>query len=128
MSATLSSAAPPALQEYYRILAAGPEAYGNGAAMRPLFSEHLDFTGSRAGHHAEATDGFIEGAAGFVGTVEQIEIVREVHDETGSAVLYEAKMQSGVVTFAEFFTLVDGRIDTLRLHYDEAAYRAAGGR
>ncbi|GGA62299.1 hypothetical protein GCM10011490_10910 [Pseudoclavibacter endophyticus] len=128
MTVTLSSAAPPALQEYYRILAAGPQEYGNGAVLRPLLREHLDFTGSRAGHHANATDGFIEGITGFIATVEQITIVRDVHDAAGSAVLYEAKMPGGVMSFAEFYTFVDGRIDTLHLHYDEGLYRELGGR
>ena len=91
-------------------------------------SEHLDFTGSLAGHRPDATEGFVHGAAGFISTVRSINIVREVHDEQGSAVLYDAELPGGIVRFAEFFTIRDGVIDTLNLHYDGQGYLAKGGR
>lgn len=128
MSSTISTSAPAALQTYYRILTAGSEAYDNGEILRPLLSEHLDFTGSLAGHRPDATDGFLHGVAGFIATVKRITVVREVHDDHGSAVLYDAEMPGGPVRFAEFFTYSDGVIDTLHLHYDGQAYIANGGR
>lgn len=127
MSITLSSNAPAALREYYSILAGGPEAYAEGAPLRPLLSPHLDFTGSLAGHQPDATEGFLWGVAGFIGTVQRMDLIRDAHDEAGSAVLYRATMPGGDVTFAEFFTFVEGRIDTLHLHYDGPDYLAKGG-
>jgi len=128
MAGTVSTSAPAVLQEYYRVLTAGADAFGEGEALRVVLSNHLDFTGSLAGHRSDATDGFLRGVAGFVSTVRSINVVREVHDEQGSAVLYDAEMPSGAVRFAEFFTFRDGVIDTLDLHYDGRDYIAKGGR
>jgi len=128
MPATLSPDAPQVLRDYYEVLEGGAAAYGEGEAMRRLVSDHLDFTGALAGHRPDATEGFLHGAAGFVATVEGIEVLQDVHDGAGSAVLYTATMPGGPMTFAEFFTFDGGRIATLRLHYDGPEYLAKGGR
>ena len=128
MNDALTTSAPSVLQEYYRILTAGGEAYDVGQRLRVLLSDHLDFTGSLAGHHPDATNGFLHGVVGFISTVRSISVVREVHDEHGSAVLYDAEMPGGTVRFAEFFTLRSGVIATLDLHYDGQDYIAKGGR
>lgn len=128
MPNVLSAAAPPVLQEYYRILTGGPQAYGQGEALRPLLGDHLDFTGSLAGHRPDSTDGFLHGVAGFIATVDSLEVVQEVHDDRRSAVLYDAGLPGGTVRFAEFFTVAQGRIDTLHLHYDGPDYIRKGGR
>ena len=128
MTDILSSTAPPVLQAYYRILTSGAAHYGQGEALRPLLSEHLDFTGSLAGHRPDSTDGFLRGAAGFVATVGAVDVVQEVHDDHGSAVLYDARLPGGTVRFAEFFAVADGRISALRLHYDGPDYISKGGR
>ena len=128
MTDKLSASAPEVLQQYYRVLTAGPVAFGDGQSLRVLLSEHLDFTGSLAGHRPDATEGFVHGAAGFISTVRSINVVREVHDEQGSAVLYDAELPGGIVRFAEFFTIRHGVIDTLNLHYDGKGYLAKGGR
>jgi len=128
MSNLLSTSAPAVLQAYYLILTGGSEAYGDGERLRPLLAEHLDFTGSLAGHIPDATEGFLHGVAGFIATAKSIDVVAEVHDDHGSAVLYDAEMPGDAVRFAEFFTLSNGVIDTLNLHYDGQAYLANGGR
>lgn len=128
MPSGLSASAPPVLQQYYRILAGGSEAFGEGEPLRPLLSDHLDFTGSLAGHRPDSTEGFLHGVAGFVATVRAIHVVRDVHDGQGSAVLYDAQLPGGLVRFAEFFTFDDGRIATLDLHYDGRDYLDKGGR
>lgn len=128
MPNVLSATAPPVLQEYYRVLTGGAEAYGQGRALRPLLSDHLDFTGSLAGHRPDSTEGFLHGVAGFIATVDTLEVAAEVHDDRGSAVLYDAGLPGGTVRFAEFFTLAQGRIDTLHLHYDGPDYIRKGGR
>lgn len=128
MPSILSQSAPSTLQEYYRVLTGGPRAFDEGHALRPLLSEHLDFTGSLAGHRPDSTEGFLHGVAGFVATVRAIHVVRDVHDGQGSAVLYDAQLPGGLVRFAEFFTFDDGRIATLDLHYDGRDYLDKGGR
>ncbi|MDN4644854.1 hypothetical protein [Arthrobacter sp. PsM3] len=128
MSATLSSSAPAVLRDYYRILEGGSGAYQDGAQLRGLLSPHLDFTGPLAGHRPDSTEGFLHGVAGFIATVQNIDVVRDVHDETGSAVLYGATMPGGKMTFAEFFTFTEGRIRNLQLHYNGQEYIDKGGR
>lgn len=127
MTVALNANAPEILRNYYRELTGGVEAFASGDTLRPLLTEHLDFTGSLAGHIPDATDGFLHGVAGFIGTVQSVTIVQDVHDDSGSAVLYDAEMPSGTVRFAEFFTFDNGRIATLRLHYDGQDYIAKGG-
>jgi hypothetical protein len=128
VSGTVSASAPGVLQEYYRILTAGTEAFAEGEGLRRLLSDHLDFTGSLAGHRPDATDGFLCGVAGFIATVRRIDVIREVHAHEGSAVLYDAELPGGTVRFAEFFTIRDAVVDTLHLHYDGQEYIAKGGR
>ena len=129
MDGNLSPSAPPALRDYYRILSEGPEAFGDGSTLRPLLSERLDFTGAMAGHRPDATESFLQGVSGFIATVGGLDILREVHDESSSAVLYDAAMPGGNVRFAEFFTFDGaGLIATLHVHYDGADYLAKGGR
>lgn len=131
---SISPLAPAVLRDYYRILTGGAAAYGRGEELRPLLSQHLEFAGSLAGHHDDATDGFLMGVSGFIATVQDIEFLRNVHDEHSSAVLYDARMPGGTVRFAEFFTYSDGRdggdgvIDSLFLHYDGPDYISKGGR
>lgn len=128
MNDTISATAPTTLREYYRILTSGEDAFDEGRSLRPLLSAHLEFTGSLAGHHPDATDGFLHGVVGFISTVDSINIVREVHDEHGSAVLYDAAMPGGTVRFSEFFTFDDDVIASLNLHYDGQEYLAKGGK
>lgn len=128
MASTVSASAPATLREYYRILAAGIDAFDDGQSLRVLLSDHLDFTGSLAGHIPDATDGFLHGVKGFISTVRSIDVVREVHSGHGSAVLYDAGMPAGAVRFAEFFTFDGDAIATLDLHYDGQDYLAKGGR
>ncbi|GGB91209.1 hypothetical protein N798_07435 [Knoellia flava TL1] len=128
MPATLSSAAPQVLKDYYRILESGSDHYEDGATLRPLLSDHLDFTGPLAGHRPDATEGFLRGVSGFIATVGQIEIIHDVHGPTGSAVLYTATMPGGPMTFAEFFTFDGDLITSLNLHYNGPEYIEKGGR
>lgn len=128
MPTVASSSAPQLVQDYYRVLTHGAAAFGQGDALRPLLSDHLDFTGSLAGHRPDSTEAFLRGVAGFVATVRTLAVVQEVHDHHGSAVLYDAELPGGTVRFAEFFTFADGRISGLQLQYDGADYVAKGGR
>ncbi|ABY23564.1 hypothetical protein RSal33209_1831 [Renibacterium salmoninarum ATCC 33209] len=124
----LSSNAPETLNSYYRILQGGATDYQGGSRMRELLTEQLDFTGALAGHLQNTTEGFLRGVAGFISTVQQLEIIQDVHDDAGSAVLYTATMPGGPMMFAEFFTFENERIATLRLHYNGPEYLEKGGR
>lgn len=124
----LSATAPAVLQNYYRILTGGIDAYREGAELRPLLSDRLEFSGTLAGHLTDATEGFLQGVSGFISTVRSIDVLREVHDEQGSAVLYDAAMPGGTVRFAEVFGYAEGVIASLYLHYEGQDYIAKGGR
>ena len=124
----ISPSAPAVLRNYYRILTSGAAACGQGDELRPLLSAQLEFSGSLAGHLPDATEGFLRGVSGFIATVQRLDFVREVHDDRGSAVLYDAAMPGGAVRFAEFFTFRDGVIDSLFLHYDGPDCLSKGGR
>jgi SnoaL-like domain len=124
---TLSEAAPQVLQRYYRILAAGIDAYDPDGELRTLLADDLEFEGPISGKRIGAA-GFCQGVKGFIASVSTIEIIQEVHGADGSAMLYDAHMPGGVVRLAEFFRLDDGRISALRIHYDPAEYMRQGGR
>ena len=88
--------------------------------LRAILAPDLDFEGSIAGRRSGA-DAFIAGAAGFAAAARKITMLQR----EPSAALYDAELPGGVVRFAEFFEVADGRIQTLRLHYDPAAFQRA---
>ncbi|WP_261625017.1 nuclear transport factor 2 family protein [Nesterenkonia marinintestina] len=122
----LSQRAPSVLEAYYEILTSGIEKYGDGSALSPLLMEDFDFEGPIAGHEVGSSL-FLEGVRGFIANVNRIDLVQEVHDTDGSAVIYDAHMPEGIVRLTEFFRFTNGRIQRLRLLYDPADYLAKGG-
>ena len=88
--------------------------------LRAILAPDLDFEGSIAGRRSGA-DAFIAGAAGFAAAARRI----TMRQREPTAALYDAELPGGTVRFAEFFQIEDGRISTLRLHYDAAAFRSA---
>jgi len=118
--------APTVLEDYYRVLTGGVDNYEDGQELVPLLAEDLDFEGPIAGRVTGATL-FRQGVKGFVANVSKIDMIQEVHDSNGSAVVYDAHMPEGFVRITEFFTFTDGRIQRLRLQYDPADYIAKGG-
>jgi ketosteroid isomerase-like protein len=124
---TLSEAAPEVLQRYYRILAAGIDAYDPDGELRTLLADDLEFEGPISGKRTGAA-GFCQGVKGFIANVSTIEVIQEVHGADGSAMLYDAHMPDGIVRITEFFRIRDGKISTLRIHYDPAEYMQRGGR
>lgn len=123
----LSNEAPGILQRYYRILSAGIDAYDPQGEFRTLFADGLEFEGPIAGKRTGA-DGFCQGVKGFIANVTSIEFVHEVHGPDGSATLYDARLPGGMARMAEFFSISDGKIAALRIHYDPADYTLKGGR
>lgn len=114
------------VHDYYDILGGGMASFDPGR-LREILAPDLEFEGPIAGRRTGA-EGFIKGVSGFAGTMRGLTVVQEVHAEGMAAALYDAAMPGGIVRFAEFFQIADGRIRSLRLLYDAGEYRARGGR
>jgi hypothetical protein len=98
------------------------------ARVRGVLVEDLDFEGPIAGKRRGAT-GFVGGLKRFVeGLRAPIHILQEINSGNEGAVLYDAELPEGTMRFAEFFQVGDGRIQSIKLLYDAAQYRALGGR
>jgi ketosteroid isomerase-like protein len=96
--------------------------------VRGVLDENLDFEGPIAGKR--------QGAAGFVGGLKRfveglrapIQILQLIDSGEQAAALYDADLPEGTMRFAEFLHVRDGRIESIKLVYDAAKYRALGGR
>jgi len=96
--------------------------------VRGVLAEELDFEGPIAGKRRGAA-GFVGGLKRFVeGLRAPIRIFQKIDSGDESAVLYDADLPEGTMRFAEFFKVENGRIQSLKLLYDAAQYRALGGR
>ncbi|HEV3103778.1 MAG TPA: nuclear transport factor 2 family protein [Candidatus Dormibacteraeota bacterium] len=96
--------------------------------VRGVLDESLDFEGPIAGKRRGAA-GFVGGLKRFVeGLRAPIQILQQMDSGDQAAVLYDAELPEGTMRFAEFFHVRDGRIESIRLLYDAAQYRALGGR
>lgn len=111
---------------YYDLLRGGASSF-DPERLRAILDDDLRFEGPIVGSRVGA-DAFVRGVTGFVGIARRIEMRQRVTGEDGAAALYDAELPGGTVRFAELFEVAGGRIRTLRLHYDVAAYRAGGGR
>jgi ketosteroid isomerase-like protein len=114
------------VQAYYDILKTGAAAFDQ-AALRAILVPDLLFEGPIAGRRVGA-EGFVQGVSGFVAVARNLTPVQEVISADEAAVLYDADLPGGTLRFAEFFAVTDGRIQSLRLLFDAAQYRALGGR
>jgi len=96
--------------------------------VRGVLAEDLDFEGPIAGKR-RGSAGFVGGLRRFVeGLRAPIRILQQLDSGDQAAVIYDADLPEGTMRFAEFFTVSDGRIQSIRLLYDAAQYRALGGR
>jgi hypothetical protein len=114
------------VEAYYDILKAGAASFDEGR-LRAILARDLIFEGPIAGHVVGA-ERFIKGVSGFVETIRSLNMLQALHQGVDAAALYEAEMPGGIVRFAEFFQIDEGRIQSLRLLFDAAEYRARGGR
>lgn len=110
---------------YYEVLGGGAATFDPGR-LQAILAPDLVFEGPIAGRRVGA-EGFIKGVSGFVATATRLELLHQLIDGDAAAGLYDAELPGGKVRFGEFFHVADGRIDTLRLLYDGAAYRSKGG-
>lgn len=95
--------------------------------LRAILAPDLVFEGPIAGRRVGA-EGFVRGASGFAQAMRGLDMLHVLDAGDEAAALYDAELPGGTVRFAEFFSLAGARIATLRLLYDAAEYRAAGGR
>jgi ketosteroid isomerase-like protein len=96
--------------------------------LTEILAEDLEFEGSIAGKR-RGSAGFIAGLQRFVeGLKSPIDVQQRLESGDQAAVLYDAEIPGGGMRFAEFFRVENGRIASLKLHYDAAQYRALGGR
>lgn len=114
------------VQAYYDILKEGMASFDAGR-LRAILASDLKFEGPIAGHVVGA-ERFIKGVSGFVETLRSLKMLHQMSAGGMAAALYDAEMPGGTVRFAEFFQIDGGRIQSLRLLYDAAEYRAQGGR
>lgn len=114
------------VQIYYDTLKDGMASFDEDR-LRTILASDLLFEGPIAGRHVGA-EGFIQGVAGFAGTMRGLTMLRQLHTRDAAATLYDAEMPGGTVRFAEFFEIADGKIQSLRLLYDAHEYQARGGR
>jgi hypothetical protein len=113
--------------DYYDSWKDGISSFDEGR-VRGVLVETLDFEGPIAGKR--------QGAAGFVGGLKRfveglrapIRILQDIKSGNQAAVLYDADLPEGTMRFAEFFQVGAGRIQSIKLLYDAAQYRALGGR
>ncbi|MGC8486848.1 MAG: nuclear transport factor 2 family protein [Clostridia bacterium] len=125
---TESAAAAPyeIIQTYYDSLTGGAAAL-EPDRLRAILSPDLVFEGPVGGRRVGA-EGFIRGVLGFIDTARRLTMIHTLFAANAAAALYDAEMPGGVVRFAEFFELADGRTHSLRLLYDASEYQARGGR
>lgn len=114
------------VNKYYDILKDGMASFDE-EGLRSILAPDLDFEGPIAGHVSGA-ERFIKGVSGFAATMRGLCMLQKVWVGDEAAALYDAQMPDGVVRFAEFFQVAQGRIQSLRLLYDAGDYRASGGR
>jgi ketosteroid isomerase-like protein len=107
------------IDTYYDILAAF-----DAERLRAILAPELAFEGPLAGRRTGA-EGFIKGAGDFAAVARNLTMLDRVEDGVRAAALYDADLPGGTVRFAEFFTVADGRIASLRLHYDATKFQAA---
>jgi hypothetical protein len=115
------------IEDYYASWRHGISSFDE-ARVKGVLVENLDFEGPIAGKRQGAA-GFIGGLKRFVeGLRAPIQILQQIDSGNQAAVLYDADLPEGTMRFAEFFRVGDGQIQSIKLLYDAAQYRALGGR
>ena len=98
------------------------------ARVQGVLADDLDFEGPIAGKRRGAA-GFVGGLKRFVeGLRAPIHVLHQVDSGDQAAVMYDADLPGGTMRFAEFLRVGEGRIQSIKLLYDAAQYRALGGR
>jgi len=100
---------------------------GDLAAARACLADDLDFQGSI--DTFQRADDFIAALGMFRTMLRGVNVIQSFFSEDGAALLYDCDTMSpaGVLRTAEFFTVADGRISTIRLVFDATELRKLMG-
>ncbi|MEI8356753.1 MAG: nuclear transport factor 2 family protein [Deltaproteobacteria bacterium] len=90
-------------------------------------ADNLDFQGSIDTFNN--ADDFITALAMFQKMLRGTDLIQSFFSESGAALLYDCDMitPAGLIRTAEFFTVADGRIKTIRLIFDATELRKLMG-
>ncbi len=96
---------------------------GDMKAARVFLADDLDFQGSI--DTFRRADGFIVALTGFQKMLRGVSVIQSFFSQGGAALLYDCDTMSpaGVVRTAEFFTVADGKIKSIRLIFDATELR-----
>ncbi len=100
---------------------------GNMQAARLYLTDDLDFQGSI--DTFRKADGFIIALTVFQKMLGRVNLIQSFFSESGAALLYDCDTMSpaGVLRTAEFFTVTDGKITSIRLVFDATELRKLMG-
>jgi ketosteroid isomerase-like protein len=100
---------------------------GDVAAARIYLADNLDFQGSIDSFHQ--ADDFVSALTMFQKMLQNVTLIQSFFSEGGAALLYDCDTMSpaGVIRTAEFFTVADGKIASIRLIFDATELRKLMG-
>jgi len=100
---------------------------GDMATARSFLADDLDFQGSV--QTFRRADDFIVVLAQFQQMLRSVNVLQSLYSENGAALLYDCDTMSpaGVIRTAEFFTVGNGRILSIRLVFDPTELRKLMG-
>ena len=100
---------------------------GDPEAARGYLAADLDFKGSI--NTFNRADDFIVGLTMFQKMLRGVNLIQSLFSESGAALLYDCDTMSpaGVIRTAEFFTVADGKIRSIRLVFDATELRKLMG-
>jgi hypothetical protein len=96
---------------------------GDMKKARAFLADDLDFQGSIETY--SRADDFIASLAMFQKMLQKVNLIQSFFSESGAALLYDCDTMSpaGVIRTAEFFTVTDGKIKSIRLVFDATELR-----
>ena len=100
---------------------------GEMKKARAYLADDLDFQGSI--DTFRRADDFIASLAMFQKMLQTVNLIQSFFFESGAALLYDCDTMSpaGVIRTAEFFTVTDGKIKSIRLVFDATELRKLMG-
>lgn len=100
---------------------------GDMKKARAYLADDLDFEGSIEIFHR--ADDFIPSLTMFQKMLQKVTLIQSFFSERGVALLYDCDTMSpaGVIRTAEFFTVSDGKIKSIRLVFDATELRKLMG-
>jgi len=100
---------------------------GDFEAARLYLADDLDFQGSIDTFHR--ADDFIVALTMFQKMLSRVDLIQSFYSESGAALLYDCNTMSpaGMIRTAEFFSVRDGKISSIRLVFDATELRKLMG-